>query len=141
MTISTAFLSPSHSPRIYLAVFSLALFMPILPHLAQTVHAQNFEVPANRRASEILPANVISGPHYRIQESVVSYGYLHTWTVDSDFGTFHATGDGALRKLLKEIRAIAALRKIKTSDAIVRSLKNAAKSPFVLAKKTGHASG
>jgi hypothetical protein len=78
---------------------------------------------------------VISGPHYRIQEAVVSYGYLHNWTVNSDFGTFYATGDGALRKLLKEIRAVAALRKIKTSDAIVRSLKNAAKSPFVLANK------
>ena len=135
MTVLKTFLSPGHWPRIFFVVFSLALFVPVLPLFAQALHTQNFEVPANRRASEILPANVILGPHYRIRESVVSYGYLHNWTVDSDFGTFHATGDGALRKLLKEIRAIAALRKIKTSDAVVRSLKQAAKSPFVLAKK------
>jgi len=118
-----------------LSVFALALFVPALFLFAQAVHAQNFEVPANRRASEILPTNVISGPNYRIREEVVTYGYLHSWTVDSDFGTFQVTGDGALRKLLKEIHAIAALRKIKTSDAVVRSLKQAAKSPFELAKK------
>ena len=65
--------------------------------------AQDFEVPGKRKASEILPTNWLAGPHYRVEETVVSYGYMHHWTVTSDYGTFKATGDGALRKLLLEI--------------------------------------
>lgn len=125
----------SHMSQSFIAILSSALFILTFQLFAQMANAQNFEEPANRAASKILPPNKLSGPHYRIQELVVSYGYLHDWTVKSDFGTFHVTGDGALRKLLKEIRAIAALRKIKTSDAVVESLANAAKSPFVLGKK------
>ncbi len=43
--------------------------------------------------------------HYQVQETVVSYGYMHHWTVGSDFGTFEAIGDGALRSLIREIHA------------------------------------
>ncbi len=34
--------------------------------------AQAFETPSNRLASQILPANVISGPHHKVRETVVS---------------------------------------------------------------------
>jgi hypothetical protein len=90
---------------------------------------KRFEVPENRQAADILPAEVIKGPHYRIRDKVVSYGYLHHYTVDSDFGVFKVTGDGALRKLLKEIRAIAALKKIKKTDAYLEAVKRAGASP------------
>ncbi|MEE9295736.1 MAG: hypothetical protein V3W34_12340, partial [Phycisphaerae bacterium] len=79
--------------------------------------SQTFEVPANRSAAQILPANLIAGPHYRVRDKVVSYGYMHHFTVDSDFGVFEVTGNGALRKLLREIRAIAGLKKVKQSKA------------------------
>ena len=73
------------------------------------VYAQNFEVPSNRSASQILPSNLIASPYHRVRETVVSYGYLHHFTVDSQFGVFQATGDGALRKLVNEMYAIASL--------------------------------
>ena len=91
--------------------------------------AEEFEVPANRKASEILPAELIQGPHYRVQDTVVSYGYMHHWTVDTDFGTFEATGDGALRKTIREIYAIAALKKVSQSEAFASSVRYAAKQP------------
>ncbi len=78
---------------------------------------------------------MIAGPHHRIREQVVSYGYMHHWTVESNFGTFEVTGDGALRKMVNEINAIAALRKIKKSDAFLKSVKHAAKAPFMFGKK------
>ncbi len=96
--------------------------------------SQKFEVPANRSAAKILPANLLSGPHYRVRDKVVSYGYMHHFTVDSDFGVFEVTGDGALRKLVKEIRAIAALKKIEQSKAFINSVGYAAKAPVRLAK-------
>ncbi len=45
--------------------------------------AQQFERPGNRRASQILPAQMIAGPLYRVREQVVSYGYMHSFTVDT----------------------------------------------------------
>ncbi len=60
--------------------------------------AGEFEAPKNRKASEILPPEMVSGLHYRVREKVVTYGYMHHYTVDSDYGVFKANGDGALRK-------------------------------------------
>jgi len=99
-----------------------------------TASAQTFEVPSNRLASQILPANLISSPYHRVREMVVSYGYMHHFTVDSQFGVFQATGDGALRKLVNEIYAIASLKEFKTTDAFLTSVGAAAKAPFSFAK-------
>ena len=101
---------------------------------ASGVHAQTFETPSNRLASQILPSNLFSGPYHRVRETVVSYGYMHHYTVDSQFGVFQATGDGALRKLVNEIYAIASLKEFKTTDAFLTSVGAAAKAPFSFAK-------
>lgn len=111
------------------AVASLVLF-----GTAGGVQAQRFEHPVNRSAAAILPANLITGPHHKIRDAVVSYGYMHYFTVDSKFGVFKATGDGALRKLVTEINAIAELRKIKQSDAFVGAIKQSGTAAFRLGK-------
>ena len=97
--------------------------------------AAQFEAPANRKAAEILPATLLKGPNYQVRDTVVSYGYMHHWTVDSDFGTFEATGDGALRKLIREVYAIAALKEISQGEAFASSVAYAAKQPFQFAGK------
>ncbi len=97
--------------------------------------AAQFEAPANRKAAEILPAELLKGPNFQVRETVVSYGYMHHWTVDSDFGTFEATGDGALRSLIREIRAIAALQEVSRGEAFAGAITYAAKQPFELAGK------
>ncbi len=70
--------------------------LPLLCTIASATSAAQFEAPANRKAAEILPAELLKGPNYQVRETVVSYGYMHHWTVDSDFETIEATGDGAL---------------------------------------------
>ena len=107
----------------------------LLVTAASGAWAQEFELPANRSASQILPSDLIAGPHYQIDDAVVSYGYMHRYTVVSDFGAFDVTGDGALRKLVREIHAIAALREIKQTEAFADSIKHAVKAPFSLGKK------
>ena len=57
--------------------------MLLLCATASATGAASFEAPANRKASEILPAELIQGPHYRVQDTVVSYGYMHHWTPSS----------------------------------------------------------
>ncbi len=95
---------------------------------------ETYEVGSNRRASNILPADVLKGPNYRIDEKVVTYGFMHTYTVNSDFGTYEVTGNFALQKLLNEIRVIAELKKIQKSDAYLQAVGYAAKSPIRLGK-------
>ncbi|HOV85653.1 MAG TPA: hypothetical protein PLM79_04775 [Syntrophobacteraceae bacterium] len=92
--------------------------------------APRFEVPINQKASDILPPQFLSGPHFRVRERVVSYGYMHHFTVDSDFGVFETTGDFALRKLVREIGAIAALHQVKRGEAYAQGLKKAASQPL-----------
>ncbi len=102
---------------------------------ATAASAAQFEALANRKAADILPAELLKGPHFQVRETVVSYGYMHHWTVDSDFGTFEATGDGALRSLIREIHAIAALKEVSRSEAFADAIAYAAKQPFELAGK------
>ena len=106
----------------------------VLLAMATSGGAVEYESPANRRASDILPAQIIAGPHYRIRDLVVADGYTHRWTVESGFGAFEVEGDGALRKLLKEIQAIAELQKVKTGEAFTKGILGAVKAPFGLAK-------
>ena len=96
--------------------------------------AADHEVPQDRSAKDILEPGVLKGPHYHIRDLVLADGYMDRWTVDSDFGQFEVQGDGALRKLLTEIEAIAELQKVRKSEAFVKGLGGAAKSPVALAK-------
>ena len=109
-----------------LVVLTAVLFQFPTP---SAIGAPGFEVPVNQKASNVLPSELISGPHFRVRDNVVTYGYMHTYVVDSDYGVFEVTGDLALRKLIREIAAIAALRDIKKSDAYLSGLKNAAAQP------------
>ncbi|MBW1671446.1 MAG: hypothetical protein JRJ43_11600 [Deltaproteobacteria bacterium] len=67
----------------YVMVFFVVFFLTGLDAMAI-----EFEVPQNRKVTEILPAETISGPHYSIRKNVASYGYMYHYTVDSDLGVF-----------------------------------------------------
>lgn len=118
-----------------LSIAGKAGVLVIMLGMAESSQAEPFEAPANRRATEILPAKLLQGPNYRVRDTVVSYGFMHHWTVDSDFGTFEATGDSALRSLIREIYAIAALKEIAESEAFADSVVLAAKQPLEFAGK------
>ena len=89
-----------------------------------------FEYGTTYEVADLLPANIIAGNHYRIADKVQSDGFMFTYTVDSEFGKFRATGDYALQKLLNEIQVIAALKEISRTEAFGKSIVHAAKSPL-----------
>jgi hypothetical protein len=88
--------------------------------------AANYEAPSEKRASEVLPPNLRSGPHFRVQDRVAADGYMLRFTVTSDYGTFPVTGEYGLRKLIKEIQAIAALKKTSKGEAFVEGVRGKA---------------
>ncbi|MHC1730294.1 MAG: hypothetical protein AB9866_30565 [Syntrophobacteraceae bacterium] len=126
-----SYLHPKFSKILLLAVLLVASAFTFRVSAAiSATPTARFEVPGFQAASEVLPRELIAGPHYRVQDKVISYGYMRHYSVDSDFGPFQVTGDFALRKLIKEIGAIASLQQVKKSDAYLNGIKNAASKPL-----------
>ena len=124
----------SHWSGSLLVVLIAVMLFPFCAHSASPATTTStapprFEVPGVQNASEILPQDLIAGPHYKVREKVVLYGFMRNYLVDSDYGTFQVTGDFALRKLIKEIGAIAALQEVKKGKAYLEGIKNAASQP------------
>jgi len=113
-----------------LSVFFISLVMLLsawsMPGAEEKAYDQ---LPVNRQITDILPADKIKGEHYKVLNSVAVIGNMDNYKVDSDYGFFEVTGDGLLKKRLKEIQAIAILQKIQGTDAFQKALKTAAMSP------------
>jgi hypothetical protein len=94
-------------------------------------HADDaFEYGSAYKTASVLPANVISGSHYKIRDTAQSDGFMFTYTVDSEYGTYQVTGDYALQKLLNEFPIIESLKEISRTEAFADSVVHAAKSPL-----------
>ncbi len=111
---------------------AMMLTMPMLaaPGLTSAQEGEFEPMNVERRASEILPEGMVSGPHYTIDERVVTDGFTNHYTVQSDFGPFKARNDAMLRRLIREINAIAQLKKIETSTAFGEGLEGALQKPI-----------
>ena len=106
-----------------LCILLATVFLGGLPAHAQKAES-NFEVPGAIRASDVLPREMLRGPHHTVQENVVTYdGLTQHFGVDSKFGRFKATGNGMVPVRITEINAIARLAKMKNSEEFVEGLK------------------
>jgi len=85
------------------------------------------------RASELLPPELLRGPHHQVREEVASDGFLHLYVIDSDFGRFDVAGDDLLRVRVHEIGALAQLAEMQKRDEFAKAMAQGLKSPFVAA--------
>lgn len=106
--------------------------LPILT-AADTDAARGYEQPPTLRASELLPPELLRGPHHEVSESVATDGFLHLYEVSSPFGDFEAAGDAHLRALVGEIEALAVLDEISRGQAFATGLREGLRMPFVAA--------
>jgi hypothetical protein len=93
--------------------------------------AAGFEVDPVRSAAELVPPDLLTGPHYRIEPQVVTSGFANWYVVTSDYGDFEIRGDRMLRTRIREIEALAALDEMSKTEAFANAAGNALKSPFV----------
>jgi hypothetical protein len=93
--------------------------------LLATAGAAPFEMPRSRAVRDVLPSEIVTGAHYRIDERVLADGYMHHFTVRSEYGAFDVTGERALGRLLDEIKAITTLRGAKNLAAYGVGLRKA----------------
>ena len=88
----------------------IGLVLLVLGTLPSLSYANDYELPASRTVEAAVPPELRRGPHYRIEEPVQHDGYMHTYTVESDYGVFLAHGDAMLRRLRQELSTIADLQ-------------------------------
>ena len=97
-----------------------------VPTVATAQARADFEKPPTLAARDLVPADRLQGPGYRIDDTVPTDGFLATFTVRSDYGVFPARGPGMLGIRLSEVSGLRQLEAISKSDAFVEGLKASA---------------
>jgi hypothetical protein len=86
-----------------------------------------FDSPEVRATADIVAPDLLRGPHYQLGPTVSTFAFMNHYSVTSDYGPFTAPGDARLRRLIREIAAIAELQKIHQSDAFAKATVEAGK--------------
>src|SRR6516162_2757002 len=86
-----------------------------------------FDSPEVRATADVVAPDLLRGPHYQLGPIVSSFAFMNHYTVTSDYGPFTAPSDARLRRLIREIAAIAELQKIHQSDAFAQATVEAGK--------------
>ncbi len=104
-----------------------------LPTLVEgdTEASLGYEAPPTQRAAQVLPPELIEGPHHRVAEQVPTDGFMRIYSIESEFGVFEARGDAMLRTRVAEIHALAELSELSASKEFGKALARTLQSPFV----------
>jgi len=93
--------------------------------------AAGFETPQPVPVAEVLPAELLTGPHHTVAETARSDGLQLVYEIHSEDGSFEARGEALLRKRIREIEALARLDAMSHRQEFLAALADTAKSPFV----------
>jgi hypothetical protein len=114
--------------RTLVAAFGLAASHPLAARATETEKWDT--LPELRPTEAVLAADLLHGPHYSLGPTVTTLAYLNRYMVTTDYGPFIAPSDVRLRRLLREIAAIAQLQAMQQTDAFEKAAIEAGKSPF-----------
>jgi hypothetical protein len=92
-----------------------------LAALGTSALAAGYEGAATFKASAILPASWLKGPHHKVAEEVRTDGYFQTFTITSDYGTIPAEGRSMLSIRLREVAALAQLDQVSKSEVFLKA--------------------
>jgi hypothetical protein len=85
-------------------------------------------------AADLLPAELLRGPSYRVRDHVPTDGFMAHFEVDSDFGTFTAIGVPQAKRRIAECEAIRKLVETSKSDLFAEGLKRSVEQPVAAVK-------
>jgi hypothetical protein len=114
-----------HNPSRHAVVTTTAVFLllaldPALRGVA-ALGQTGFDSPEVRATADVVPPALLGGPHYQLGPTVSTFAFMNHYSVTSDYGPFTAPSDARLRRLLREIAAIAELQKIHQRDAFAEA--------------------
>jgi hypothetical protein len=90
--------------------------------------AADYEPAPVRKASEVLPAPLVAGPHFKVDDTVPSDGYMLRFKITSDYGVYEVEGRELLEVRLQEVQALAKLSEISQSDAFTKAVGQSAQN-------------
>lgn len=73
------------------------------------------------KASEILPAKMLKGPHHAVAEEVRADGYFQQFQVKSEYGDIAADGRTVLRTRVLEVDALARLSEVSKGEVFAKA--------------------
>lgn len=112
------------------AVLSLGLLIPIL----SAVPAAAFEGPLTFNAADFLKPTPLRSANYAIDPTARNDGLMNRYAISTSFGTLNAIGDAVARERAREMDVIAAIRKVKRTDAYLDGFNAAIAGPLEASK-------
>lgn len=76
------------------------------------VPAGPFEPPEEFKTSKLLPANILSGPNYKVEPRFFNDGFLNIYTINSSHGTIKVVSTAKLYKRIHEMNVINEIEKM-----------------------------
>jgi hypothetical protein len=119
------------SAHVLTVTFSAFVFFLVclLPHELPAAAPPRYEAPPTLKASSLLPAHMLSGPLFRVDDKVPTDGLMGHFTLRSELGTFVVPGRELLRIRIAELPAIQQLEATSKSKVFLDALGKAAAKP------------
>lgn len=102
----------------------------LVPASAESQAPAEFEQGVLLKASDLLPADCLRGPSFRVREQVETDGFMAHFDIDSDFGIFTAVGVPQVKTREVEIEAIRKLVETSKSDLFAEGLRRSVAQPI-----------
>lgn len=119
----------------YKNCYFTALMFSSLLLPSQHILASTYEDTLTIKAQTIFQDTTLKGPHYTVQSSVTTDGFLTKTSITSDFGTFEAIGPGMLNIRLNEIDALVKLQTFEASEEFKNGAKASADEKWTALKE------
>src|SRR5262245_59019035 len=118
------------SRRVWSALFRLVLTGACALPAARVALAQPaLQTPPVLSARELLPPDMLAGPHFEVDDRVPTDGLLGHFTLRSGYGTFVVPGRELLRIRIAELSAIQQLETTSQTQEFLQAAGNAAAKP------------
>ncbi len=92
-----------------------------LAAFASVALAAAHEAPRAFKAAELLEPAQLKGPRFQVAADVPTEGFLHVFSITTDFGPLEAEGRSMLVTRLEEVRALEELEKVSKSEVFLKA--------------------
>ncbi|HEX9770882.1 MAG TPA: hypothetical protein VGA50_17050 [Kiloniellales bacterium] len=120
--------------RLAAVVAGLALSIQLVPLCAGEAQAQGYESPPSFAAADVLPPEILKGPHYTVQQTVENDGVLNRYRVETPQGLLTVDSTDRLMIRLQEVEALQRMEDVKRSEVFKEAFKASLKAPVELAE-------
>ncbi len=109
--------------RVHTTRVCQAVVIPLMLSTSGMVFAQQGYEPAPVfLASDILPEDIVKGPHHQVDERVTNDGLMNRYVINSRFGTLNASSTAELEKRVSEFDAIEKLEQLSGTEEFVKNM-------------------